>query len=81
MGTLRDDLDAAAAWVSEALRSSGYRADFSFASLAEIDRFFDEQAPGGHPRADGLLSADLGARLFALGAYTGEVLRQALGGA
>ena len=61
--------------------SSGYKADFSVASLKEVDRFFDDQAPEGRPKADGLLSQDLGARLFSVGSYVGEVLRRRAGGA
>jgi hypothetical protein len=70
----------AADWVAGALSASGYRADFSMASLAEIDRFFDDQAPGGTVKPDGLLSEQLGSRLFAIGSYVGETLRRNLGG-
>src|SRR5580658_8435854 len=71
-----NDANAAAEWVANALSSSGYNADFSLDSLKEIDRFFDDQAPRGSPKPGGLLSQDLGARLFALGAYVGEVIRR-----
>ncbi|MBI3675016.1 MAG: hypothetical protein HY243_00160 [Proteobacteria bacterium] len=74
------DAVASADWISKALLSSGYRADFSLESLKEIDRFFDEQAPDGTPKPDGLLSQDLGARIFALGSYVGEVIRRKTGG-
>jgi len=30
-------------WVTKALNSSGYKADYSLESIKEIDRFFDEQ--------------------------------------
>lgn len=70
----------AAAWVANALTISGYRADFSIESLTEIDRFFEEQAPGGVPTAAGLLAEDLGSRIFAIGSYVGETLRRNLGG-
>jgi hypothetical protein len=71
------DARAAADWVAEALRSSGYEADFSLESGREIDRFFDEQMKGpGRPVPGGLLSEDRGARLFAIGSYVGEVLRR-----
>ena len=66
--------------IATALTSSGYRADFSPASLWDIDRFFDEQSDKGRPRRGGLLADETGARLFALGAYTGEVIRRAVGG-
>ncbi len=71
---------ASAEWIAKALTVSGYKADFSIESLREVDRFFDEQVPDGHARPDGLLSRDVGARLFALGSYVGEVIRRASGG-
>lgn len=80
MSDLVQDAPDAARWIAEALTSSGYVADFSPASLGEVDRFFDEQSDGGRPRPGGLLAADTGRRLFALGAYVGEVLLRELGG-
>jgi hypothetical protein len=80
MGKITDDVDAAAKWVATALASSGYKADFSAASLWEIDRFFDEHSLNGQAVPGGLLSEQLGSRIFSIGSYVGEVLRQALGG-
>jgi hypothetical protein len=80
MGTLVEDAREAADWVAGALASSGYEADFSLESLREIDRFFDDHAPGGEAVPDGLLSENLGRRLFALGAYVGEVVLRQQGG-
>jgi hypothetical protein len=74
------DVDVSAQWIAKALTSSGYEADFSLTSLREIDRFFDEQAPMGKPKPGGLLSEDLGERLFAIGCYVGEVIRGESGG-
>ncbi|MGQ3101459.1 MAG: hypothetical protein ACT6Q5_09050 [Sphingopyxis solisilvae] len=74
------DALASAEWIANALLSSGYRADFTLASLGEVDRFFEEHAPGGVARPDGLLSEDVGSRLFAIGSYVGETLRRQLGG-
>jgi hypothetical protein len=76
-----DDVRAAAVWIAAALTSSGYRADLSPSSLWDVERFFDEQAKDGSARPQGLLSEGLGARLFGLGAYLGEVIRRDLGGA
>lgn len=70
--SLLDDVPAMAAWMAGTLTHSGYVADFSPGSLAEVDRFFDEHAPGGRPTNGGLLSEDLGQRLFGLGGYVGE---------
>ncbi len=79
-GTIIEDIDAGTDWILRALRSSGYRADFSPQSLWEIDRFFDEHTQDGTAKQGGLLSEDLGQRLFGLGAYIGEVVRRAKGG-
>ena len=66
--------------VATALEHDGYGADFTPASLWEIDRFFDEQTRKGGPRRWGLLARDTGVRLFSLGAYVGEVIRRETGG-
>lgn len=73
--TLKQDIMTAKDWIASALQSSGYRADFSLESLKEIDRFFDEQN-----RPGGLLSENRGQRLFAIGAYIGEVIITEVGG-
>lgn len=80
MASIQEDIAASAAWIAQALKSSGYRADFTPQSLWEIDRFFDEQSQDGAAKPGGLLSRDLGPRLFAVGSYIGEVLRRELGG-
>lgn len=74
------DALAAAEQIARALSQSGYRADFSLESLRQVDRFFDEHAANGQPKPGGLLSEQLGARLFAIGAYVGEVIRRQNGG-
>lgn len=80
MTTLKDDLPASAEMVSHALQAAGYDADYSPGSLREIDRFFDENVVSGSAKAGGLLSTELGARLFGIGAYIGEVVRREKGG-
>jgi hypothetical protein len=80
MATLVQDIVTAAEWIAKALNESGYQADFSMASLREIDRFFDENSADGRPLPDGLLGKNLGNRIFALGGYVGEVIRRAAGG-
>lgn len=77
---LVDDISVAATWIAGALSSSGYQADFTPASIDEIERFFKEQTSAGKALPQGLLSEDLGSRLFALGSYCGEVLRREIGG-
>ena len=75
MPGLLEDLETAAAWLASALQQSGYAADGTPESLHEVERFFREQR-----RPGGLLDEDVGRRLFAIGAYVGEVVRGARGG-
>jgi hypothetical protein len=80
MATLKEDIKTGSNWISTALKSSGYKADFSPKSLKEIDRFFNEQSKDGKPTDKGLLSKQLGNRLFCIGSYIGEVIRRKVGG-
>jgi len=80
VANLQDDIHSSAAWIAQALTSSDYRADFTPQSLWEIDRFFDEHSRDGAAKSGGLLAEGLGARLFAIGSYAGEVVRRAVGG-
>lgn len=73
--TLLQDIMTSKEWISKALNSSNYAADFSINSFKEIDRFFDEQNT-----SDGILSRNRGQILFALGAYIGEVIISVCGG-
>lgn len=69
MTSILEDVQTSAEWISTALASSGYQADFSPDSLIEIDRFFAEHCRDGKAVRGGLLSESLGSRLFAVGAY------------
>lgn len=80
MGTIKEDIKAASDWIAKALTSSGYKADFSPQSLWEIDRFFEDHSQNGVAKPGGLLSQDLGSRIFSVGSYVGEVLRRVKGG-
>jgi hypothetical protein len=80
MATIKEDIATASDWISQALQSSGYRADFTPQSLWEVDRFFDEHSANGSPKPAGLLAESLGSRIFAIGSYIGEVLRRDRGG-
>ncbi|HVN51223.1 MAG TPA: hypothetical protein VMT43_07315 [Acidimicrobiales bacterium] len=80
MGTIYEDIDAAAATIAEELVAHGYALDFTLGSLAEVDRFFDEHSALDPSETDSLLASRLGQWMFALGAYSGEVLRRAIGG-
>lgn len=75
-----DDLRIAADSVAHALQTSGYRADFTAASLWDLERFFSEHVAAGEPKPGGLLAVDTGKRVFALGSYLGEVIRRDLAG-
>ncbi|NIM93687.1 MAG: hypothetical protein GTO18_08250 [Anaerolineales bacterium] len=80
MGTIVEDVEAASAWMAKALSDSGYPADFSPSSLWQVEFFFEDNCASGQPVRGGLLAKDLGSRLFGLGSYVGEVIRQARGG-
>ncbi|MFD8421071.1 hypothetical protein [Streptomyces sp. NPDC059668] len=81
MTSLLDDIPASARWIARALSSSGYTADFTPTSLRDVERFMVEHSDHGVAVAGGLLATGLGPRLFALGAYVGETVRQTRGGA
>jgi hypothetical protein len=70
-----DAIDAAQ-WMAKRLSDTGYKGDFTLESLKDVDRFFDEQAPHGKPKAGGHLSHHFGMQIFALGAYVGETIRR-----
>jgi len=80
MSQIVEDVFKAAEWASQALQRSGYQVDFSPSSLWHIDFFFDDHSCNGEPIPGGLLSEEVGKRLFAIGAYVGEVLRRNIGG-
>jgi len=70
--TLLEDIKIASDWISAALNSSGYNADFTLESFKEIDRFISDNSSNGSPK--GLLLEGTGKILFAFGAYIGEVI-------
>ena len=80
MATIKEDIIRSADWIAHALSSSGYLADFTPQSLWDVDRFFDDHSSEGTAKPGGLLSPDLGQRIFAIGSYIGEVARRKLGG-
>jgi hypothetical protein len=80
MSSMLQDVATMSEWIANALRSSGYQADFSQESLKEIDRFIDDHTSAGTAHPDGLLADGLGKKLFALGAYVGETIRRQRGG-
>lgn len=74
------DIGKAAAWIAMAFNSSGYHVMYDLESLRIIDRFFDEHSKNGKANPRGLLAEDLGQRLFAIGAFVGELIRKQKGG-
>jgi hypothetical protein len=72
---VRDAVEAAD-WMAKALAGWGYRADYTLDSLKDVDRFIDEEAPGGKPKPGGRLAQQFGAHMFGLGAYVGETIRR-----
>lgn len=80
MSTLLEDIDSSREWIVNALQYSGYSADYTPESLAEVDRFIDDHSLNGSVRPGGLLADGLGQKLFALGAYVGETVRRQHGG-
>lgn len=73
--SLEDDIHSACEWVVNALKVSGYNADYSLESMKEIDRFFDEQSGEG-----GIISRNRGQIIFALSSYIGETVIRLYGG-
>jgi hypothetical protein len=80
MGSLIEDAATTSTWMAAALSQSGYEMDFTPASLWQVDFFFEDHAPGGVAKPGGFLSKNPGPRLFAIGAYIGEVIRRERGG-
>ncbi|MGW7302360.1 hypothetical protein [Streptomyces sp. NPDC054829] len=80
MSPLLQDIESSSEWIANALQYSGYTADYTPASFAEIDRFIDDHSSNGVARPGGLLADGLGQKLFALGAYVGETIRRQRGG-
>ena len=72
---VRDALEAAD-WMAKSLAGWGYKADYSLDSLKDVDRFIDDEAPGGKPKPGGHLSQQFGTHMFGLGAYVGETIRR-----
>jgi hypothetical protein len=79
-GILQDVTDSANKG-SQALLALGFKADFTFESIQELERFMKEnvEAEGG-AKSNGELSSNVGNKLFSLGSYLGEVIRRKIDG-
>ena len=80
--TLLADIKTASDWMAKALNSSGYKVSMNVESLKEIDRFFNEHMDDDTHKSKpgGLLSENMGSRLFAIGSFIGEVIISEYGG-
>lgn len=76
---IEDQVAPQAEWLVGRLKQLHYAVDYSPASLWEADRFINEAFPGGEPMER--IQPDVGRIIFALGAYSGEVVRRSKGGA
>ena len=87
MADMAGDARSSAEWISERLQSLGYGADLRPQSLREIDRFLDDTFQAGVPRRRfrrkfpvELVDPYGRSWRFAIVAYVGKVIRQAIGG-
>jgi hypothetical protein len=78
-GLVEDAIGMAESVVAE-LRPFGYRLDFKPSSLLELERIFEDHAENGGAKRGGFFDEHFGPRVFALGAYLGEVIRRNAGG-
>ncbi len=81
MAKLIDDIDRAANWLVKAFASVKIDLDFSVESMQHIERLIDEQFHEGRAVPDGFFADQLGAKVFAIGSYLGEVIVQSVTGA
>jgi hypothetical protein len=81
MSTLRQDISQQAAWLVQAFQADGRPLDFSLNSFQQLDDFFDEHSTPAQAKPGGRLATNLGAVLFAVGAYVGETIIRTVPGA
>lgn len=75
MSTLFEDIKKHDLWVVSAFASLGKTMDHSLASVKYIDTLFDEQLElPGKAKEGGLLSENLGGKLFSFASYVGETI-------
>jgi len=80
MPTIKEEIARASDWLSSALLSSGYNADYSLNSLSEVERFYNDHTANGFARPNSFIAHETEERMFAMGCYIGEVIRRAKGG-
>ena len=78
---IMEDVASSANSVAKSLQALGYKTDFSFESIKELERFMIDNVNdegGAKPKSE--LGKDTGGRLFMLGSYLGEVIRREING-
>lgn len=74
MSDLLIDLKKGAEWTVTAFKELGKNLDYSVDSLLFVEELLSEQFEKGQPKKGGLFESGLGGKLFAIGAYLGEVI-------
>jgi hypothetical protein len=76
-----EDVRKSAVDGAEALLALGYKADSSFESIEELERFMaDNVMPNGRAKPNSQLSEAWGGKMFMFGSYLGEVIRRKTNG-
>lgn len=74
MADLIKDIKESSAWLITAFQSLNITLDYSMDSVKYIDAVLEKEFIEGKPRPNGLFVDNLGGKLFAIGAYVGEVI-------
>lgn len=72
MASLKQDIKTQSDWIILALKTDGFKLDYSIQSFIEIDRFFEKNTKDGKPTRGGRLAQNIGAIIFSIGSYIGE---------
>lgn len=78
---IMENVASSANSIAKSLQALGYKTDFSFESIKELERFMTDNVNdegGAKPKSE--LGKDNGGRLFMLGSYLGEVIRRKING-
>lgn len=74
MASLKKDIKKSADWLITAFKEIDKKLDYSVKSVEHIETVLSEQFEEGQPKANGLFAKGLGAKLFAISSYIGEVI-------
>ncbi|MEN2402478.1 hypothetical protein GKZ90_0021995 [Flavobacterium sp. MC2016-06] len=82
MPTLKEAIQTQSEWTKKVLKKDGFNIDGTISSLIDVDRFLTENLENGEPKKTGrLFGEDLKTKLFAVGAYVGEIIIKNVNGA